>query len=521
MALKIEDKLKQPDASVNNRVGTGFTNLNRIMQANQTARLGQKVGTQLGQQTQQVGQKVQQAGQQFGQKSQETIGARQNQAQQARGTLQNIGNIQQQNYAQEGYSTVAKPVQSTQQMAQVQSTAQPLDVTQIGAGPSQSFQIGDTEKNLFKDVLSGEYAGPQQLENIDVLRGLSQQNTEVGRLLGSGAYSQAEALKQLIANPVQQYTRGQSKLDVAALGADKANAAQLTQARRQALQTFGNTEKQARTAEGVFNQNKAMAALLGEQVGKETEQLGDIYKSEAQRRAKTARESDIALRNRLQDEARRLGETGEISRELAQKLGLDEGARTYGVNLGQFLKYEGMNPDTGEYDASQMLSQDEANRFSALRGLLGKQAELDVSKAGQYRGAGIAADVEAARAAIDTAAAPVKKAQQGVEAAQSILRMSKGQLNANEMAEAREFANTPEGQNILRMFGPNIIGQPGMSAENATPQALGQVLWYKRHGHGGGNAPVVRADWAEANLANATKNLDALNAQYGGSIKIR
>ena len=150
--------------------GSGFTNINRVMQANQGNKLGQTVGSGVQQQGQQVQNQLGQAQQQFGKQSQ----------------ANRLDTIQNQQLFQQGLQ----------------------DPTKLAADQSNISK--------FQNILSGKYQGPQGLQNADQLAAQAASAQQMGQALGSEGGRQS-LLQRFVGG--NQYGQGQQTLDAMLLGA--------------------------------------------------------------------------------------------------------------------------------------------------------------------------------------------------------------------------------------------------------------------------------------------------------------
>lgn len=186
--------------------GTGFTNINKILEANKGAgqRIGQAVGGQLAGQAQSVREGIQQSQQQFqqqkqqaGQQAQGAIGAGQ-------GLLRGHG------------AGVSKDETQEQYAQRLSQSPQP--------GQQSFSKIG-------QDLKAAEYQGPMQLANAAKLQSQGATTAALGRLAGTTG-GQKQLLSTMVARP-GQYTSGQSALDQLLLG--QQGQQQIQQGRRATL----------------------------------------------------------------------------------------------------------------------------------------------------------------------------------------------------------------------------------------------------------------------------------------------
>lgn len=165
------------------KTGSGFTNLNRIMQSNQGNRLGQAVG-----------------------------GGVANQANQARNDL---------NQARTGFETEAEKNRLDSEQNK-QAASKTLDLANQGAN------LDDNTVGQFQTFRSGRYEGPQAIQNEDRVVAQAQQAQGLGDLSRSTGGRQA-LLQRFVGDA--GYTQGKQRLDNLLLG--QSGAQNLRDARRQ------------------------------------------------------------------------------------------------------------------------------------------------------------------------------------------------------------------------------------------------------------------------------------------------
>lgn len=217
------------------RRGSGFTNLSRVLQANQQNRLGSAISSGLTGGSQNVRQQIGDTREDF--KRQSEAGRLDTDAnRQAR-----IGALQQ--------------LQNTQDASQIK-------------------QIGEQNKDLFAKFRAGQYAGPQGLnqQNVQQIQREAGNLQQIGQSLGQ--QDKSAALSRFV-NPQAEYSKGQRRLDSVLLGA-KPVQQQLFQAKQQTrgLQQQVGQEQQNAEQLAKLRQNEAT------QFGKETsEQVGNVTRN--------------------------------------------------------------------------------------------------------------------------------------------------------------------------------------------------------------------------------------------------
>jgi len=201
--------------------GTGFTNIQSIIKANQGNRLGQAVAGGVQGQGQQVKQQAQQAGQKF-----------------------------EQGVAAGRLDTDANREKSQQLLSQ--------------AGSLQGGQaLGEDMLAQGQTFLQGDYQGPRDVENSAQLAGRAAEAEQLGKLGGSSAGRQG-LLQRFVGAP--QYSFGQQKLDNLLLGASGADLAKARASTRGlAEQTIGGIQTARQQAQAVAGENAAFGKLFGEQ----------------------------------------------------------------------------------------------------------------------------------------------------------------------------------------------------------------------------------------------------------------
>lgn len=282
------------------QTGTGFTNLNRIMQANQGNQLGKAVG----------GGVAQQAGQ-------------------AKESL---------NQARTGFDTAsqANRLDTDQNKQEVNNTLQSVDTGQ---------DVNDQTAQDFSRFRQGQYAGPQTLQNEDQVINQAQNAQNLGGLSSSAAGRQA-LLQRFVGG--NNYSQGKQQLDNLLLG--QSGGQDLRDARRQ-TQNLNQTALQSadaarQQAQYLSNQAQAFGTdvnnrLTGQQNAYDTavdQQVAATQSQEAQK---------AALYKQIQDT---LGANG--ARTGAQNLTSSNDA--YLANVNKALGLASQNGILGTDDMSKI-----------------------------------------------------------------------------------------------------------------------------------------------------------------------
>ena len=232
--------------------------------------------------------------------------------------------------------------------------------------------LSPEDEDKFKSSLSGTYGGPTSLENEAALGEKAARLEAMQRMAGTEA-GRGQLLSQVYGRP--SYTAGQRKLDTALLQAkpgslttlqDQAKAAAL--GAKTAL-TSGQQEA-ADLAKGYTKEAEATRGLTQEALTGATKDLSTAIG--------TPEAAEAARHNLYLQAQKGLGE-GEITSDVAQKLGLSAIPELYGTDLSQFLSESGTK-------ASQenLANSDQYAKMAALQKLGGQQTWIDPKKAGTF-----------------------------------------------------------------------------------------------------------------------------------------
>lgn len=295
-----------------NQTATGYTNIQRILQANKSNPLGSTVAGG-----------VQQAGSQ------------------ARGAIQQAGN----QFRQEEQTEKNRLGQESQRADRVLG-----DVT----------KASDEDINAFEGIRGGLSKGPTEIKNLDEIR---QKAFEAERL-GSAAGSEAGryGLLQRFVGGNKQYTGGQQRLDSVLLG--QTASPQLRQARKASVGLSNQAEQEARAAieSGKVLQGQAKE-LANTTIGRLGGQVVD-YDS-AMEQARVAAQEGLKTR---QDDLRRQLAANEIEDEtLYNRLGVKENDQIFRTNLADYFQARD-NIATKQ----NVQTQADFDRIEALRKLSGQ-----------------------------------------------------------------------------------------------------------------------------------------------------
>lgn len=332
----------QPQAvsNPNQTKGSGFTNIQRVVQANAGNKLGQTVGNSIQSAGNTAQDNLKQAQQQFQQ------GTKENQA----GSQGNQQFVQNQlgQYSQNQQAPVNAP--------------------------------GQQDISRFQTLLSGQYQGPTELQNAQQIQNQAQNVGQMGQALGSTG-GRLGLLNQIVGNP--QYTSGQQNLDNLLLG--QSNSPQLQAAKRQALTLQGKVGNAVTGAQAQGQQasNQAQAFGTGLQ-----NQLGENVTSQYENLQAAAQKAQ-SERNKSNEQVQQDLASGQITPEEAQQLGIQSGQMMFNIDPNKFI-----NTNTTQASAQNIASAQDYARLQGLQQLAGQygpQTAKDVfgkfqdkSQAGQF-----------------------------------------------------------------------------------------------------------------------------------------
>lgn len=275
-----------PFNNSNKQPGTGFTNLQRILDANKNNKLGQAVGSGIGQVGNAARSSINQAGQQF----QTKVGAE-------KGRLA-------------GEESLANRV-----LGNV-SAATDSDVT------------------AFETIRSGESRGPKGLDNAEDIQSRAQGATQLGKQSGT-QYGRQGLLQRFVGGP--NYNAGQQRLDSVLLGQGQ-GANQLRQARQGVAGLSNEARTSTLAAEEVGKELEGNAKGLAENViGQLGGQVTGYDAAMIQKAKDVQANRDKTYQDMIQDL-----KSGNVTQEEMDLTGLRSGAHLYDADISEFLS---RNPD--------------------------------------------------------------------------------------------------------------------------------------------------------------------------------
>lgn len=350
---------QQPQST--RQLGTGFTNLQNIMQANTGNQLGQAVSGGIQQAGSQATNALNSGVQNFNQQSQANALGTQAQKQNVQNVLNNVGNVSNQDVAN------------------------------------------------FQNYMSGQYNGPTNINNISAIQNQAANAQQQGQDVGTAGGRQA-LLQQYAASPSSSYSAGQQNLDSLLLGAT--GGKQLQQA-RQAVSGLNNQVNAAQnTAQSQAQQLQNQAQGFGQQVTGQVQGAESNIYNPAQQAAQQANITEQQSQA-AEQAAAMAAQSGQLSNAALQNLGLTSGQRTYGVNVGQYLGY---NPANEQATALNQMTAPQYQQYQGLNKLMGQTA---AAQGNPYQAGQTTYNQSGLQSAIQAAQAPLQAQQQTINQLQA------------------------------------------------------------------------------------------------------
>ena len=321
--------------------GTGYTNLSTIMGANQGNQLGQAVAGGIEQTGQQAQSALNSGVQNFNKNSAANQMGTQDQKQYVQNTLGNLG---------------------------IGANGQSLYHSSSGSSQSQlvpSIQSpSSTDVSKFQQYMSGQYGGPTNIANINAIQNQAANAQQQGQEASTTGGRQA-LLQQYAANPSTAYGQGAQMLDTALLGAT--GGKQLGQASQAVSGLTNQVNSVESAAQQQAQQYQNQAQGFGQAVTGQVQGASANVYNPAQQQAQQFNANDAA--NQANEQAQvQAAQAGYLTDSAAQVLGLSNGQRTYGVNVGQYIGY---NPANEQASALNVMNQPQQQQYSGLQQLMG------------------------------------------------------------------------------------------------------------------------------------------------------
>lgn len=413
----------------NKQQGSGYTNIQSVLNANQNNQLGQTVGSGIQGQTAQAQNNLQQSQNQFNQQTNA------NQANTA-GNSQLVQNV----------------LGNTSQYAPGSTNAQ--------------------QGQQFQQLMSGQYAGPTQLNNASQIQNQASDVNQLGQATGSQA-GQIGLLQRFVGSP--QYSKGQQNLDQLLLG--QTGGPQLANARRGALQLQGQVGSALSGAQAVGQQQQSQAQNFGQNVQQQFGNTVAGINTGLQQQAQTAQQgANTAYQKAITDL-----QSGNVTQDEANLLGLTQGEQVTGnslQNIGSFLT---QNPN--QATAQNVASGQNYAQLDALRQLGGNYAP---------------------------------------SAAQNVLQQYAGQdQNANQFQNQQQITGNAAGFNTAnqgQISNYNNMVNP-VQAKLAQDQSyLAQLQAAGASMNGGGGGPNIGNLIRQSEIAGYQQNVNADQTAYNNAL---
>lgn len=348
------------------RTGSGFVNLQNVLNANKNNKLGAVVGGGISNAGNQVGQGLQNSQTEFNEHTQKNRIGDQDAANR-QGIINRITSYQ-------------APVNTVGQGPNAQATSVPI--------------INDQDINQFAQYRSGQYAGPQGLSNYDELSSQAAQAEQLGRSV-TNPNGLNNLLQQFVSNK-PTYSRGQRALDSLILGQTGAKDLRtgrqatlgLTNKLNSAQQVAGDVAQMEQGRSQNFA-NETMN-LLGKKEGGGL--IGDLYQSNIQEQAQKQAGADTAFNEfnqRLANKQLTQEDVNKYIQPLISDGSLNANTDLFGLTPADLQKAYNKR----QYGLEDVTDATEFAKLQALNKLAGRNdLGLDASKIGKEGGPDIGID---------------------------------------------------------------------------------------------------------------------------------
>ena len=344
------------------RQGSGFTNLQRIIGANSQNQLGQAVGGGVTDAANQTSQNINNAQNQFQQDSNNSNLDTQSNRDSINSTYQTI-----QNQALPGQKSSGSNTLDQSNAAANMYT--PNGASTANATPASNQYNPAQDQAKFSQYTSGQYQGPQNLNN---LQGLQNQSADVNNLQqGLNTQEGRQGLLQRFVGGNNAYTSGQQNLDSLLLG--QTGGQQLAQARlsTQALPDLNNlSQADQQVAQTYQNKAQDLANFTRQGAQGVAGNINGALKTQAEQQQAAADSQFKPLMQRINSGAL----TSDDQTQIKSLLGLDPNGPIYG-SRDQILSALNQGIQEGKYNSSNVANQDQYAAQQALSQLTGQNAQ--------------------------------------------------------------------------------------------------------------------------------------------------
>jgi hypothetical protein len=376
----------------NNRKGTGFTNINRVLTANQGNRLGSSVAGGVSNQVQDVRNQTQQSQQKFQEEANknrlDTDDAR-NKRDEVIGRFGQSGN----NDSLAGTQEVANQVgqNQVQQNEQQSGVRKPI--------------VSQQEIQDFTKYRTGTYTGPQQLNDFQSLLGNASETQQLGDLTRSSGGRQ-ELLRRFVGG--EGYNQGQQRLDNLLLG--QSGTQGLNEARRNTRGLEQDVSQANTQASNQAQEYVNRAKMFGEETVGKLNEARDPISNEIDKQLAALQQEEQnrqGFYKNIQDTLLGQGEAGKLDRMTQLGLGLQsamdagfitqaqanqmlgEGgligrAESIGLNTNQLINERLKDIAAQNLNRGGAANAEMEEKISTLDRLLGKQGtDVEFNQAGE------------------------------------------------------------------------------------------------------------------------------------------
>lgn len=312
-----------------NRKGTGYTNLQSLIGANQGNKMGQAIQT--------------------------GIGGRVNQIQ-----------------------SDLKRTQQDFQSGLDKNKVSDADKTFVDNKLNDPISASKEDATKFQGLMKGQYTGPTGLQNTANVEIQANELNQYGQGIGSAAGRYGLLQRYVGGN---KYTQGQQKLDNMLLG--QTASGDLKDIRKQAISLSGDVDKAKTTAQAQGQDAAQQAKSLSNTISTRLGTVDDPTTPENEAQSGTIYGdlyNDIKARTdafNAEQEARRANLTGgsgnyNLTDDELKSLGIEPGKTYYGLNLGNYVVDSPLTPAT----VQQLASSDDYSKYAALNSLTGRDGSM-------------------------------------------------------------------------------------------------------------------------------------------------
>lgn len=276
---------------------------------------------------------------------------------------------------------VANAIQGSKQQFQTQANQGRLTQNDLTSAQNviQGAGLGTQANDIsqFQRISSGQYKGPQEMQDSDKLSAKTQNVVQQGKQLENQG-GRFNLLRQYFSTPT--YTKGQQNLDEMILGQNNQN---LGNVKRQTLGLQSLTSQELNAARQLAGEYANQSRDIGKRTQEELSKATTADTEALSNKFRQAQEKETELAGLYKKRAGDISQ-GMVDEETANALGLSNliGKNIYNLDLGSYLKTDA--PQTLA-DAREVASREEAARINALNKLAGRDNVYDLENVGTYK----------------------------------------------------------------------------------------------------------------------------------------